>query len=101
MEYQIDTALGKHVIVEPLDKSNILHTEETATVFKIVSIGNEIDLKYTMGVIKTIKEYDLIIVAPNTVESTMMGNKKVYFVMDSDIIAKVKHEQQPNLPDST
>lgn len=91
MEYQVDFALGKHIIVEPVDESGILRAEEAASIFKVVSFGidclNCSELK--SGIL--INKGDFIIVAQNSVEHAMMGGKKVYFVVESDVIAKVKN----------
>ena len=100
MEYQVDRAVGRHIVVEPLNKSTVLQAEETATIFKILFVPNRIDAIPDFGkeptevdvwdAIKFLNEEDLIIVALNSVELTMMGSQKVYFVRDTDIIAIVK-----------
>lgn len=93
MGFIIDSALGHNVIVEPHEKSTVLKAEETATVFKVISFGKEADRTpvgngwYSKDEIKV---DDLIIVEPNTVQKAVMGDKDVYYVKCSDILAKVK-----------
>ena len=116
MEYVIDKAIGFYVIVEPMTKSSVLRAEEVATVFRVLSTpdNREIKSEYSQDENKIMQNKttfitkdnnyrinDLIIVAPNSVESTMMENEKVYFVRESDIIAKVRHGQQSDTPNDT
>lgn len=107
MGYMIDIALGRNVIVEPHEKSTVLKAEETATVFKIISIPETTEVKSIYkkdekDEYKMITETDflhtkcnfevndLIIVEPNSVQKAVMGDKDVYYVKDIDILAKVK-----------
>ena len=83
MEFKLHSAIGHYIIVEPADTGKILKTEETATIFKIVSAG----LLCEDPVGAADNEY--IIVAPNSVETTFMGDKKVYFIRSSDVLATV------------
>ena len=89
MAYVIDSALGRNIIVEPHEKSTVLKAEETATVFKVVSIGKDAD-EETMEVLKTLKKDDLIIVEPNSVQKAVMGDKDVYYVKENEILGRVK-----------
>ena len=93
MGFIIDSALGHNIIIEPFEKSTVLKAEETATVFKILSLGIEVDrincgnswyqrYEFKVG--------DLIIVEPNSVQKAVMGDKDVYYIKDSDVLAKVK-----------
>ena len=76
--YKIKYAIGNYVIIEPMDKSTVLKTEETATIFKVISVGQHV------------KSGDLIIVAPGSVERTMMQDKEVFYVLDTSIIATIE-----------
>ena len=95
MGYMIDSALGRNVIVEPHEKSTVLKAEETATVFKVVSIGDKVEC-FNIERHKNhydkwpIKKDDLIIVEPNSVQKAVMGDKDVYYVKDSDVLGRVK-----------
>lgn len=88
MSFEIDSALGRFVIIEPAEKSTVLIADEVATIFKVVSIGamcENIIAQYC------IKSGDLIIVEKGSVQKTVMGDKDVLYVRDSDIIARVKN----------
>lgn len=85
-EYVIDFAVEDKVIVEPAEKSNIIMTEETSTIFKVVSAGTMVTSAGQLGAL----EGCLIIVAPKCVEKTYMGNKEIYFIRKDDILAVVK-----------
>lgn len=80
MSYKIEYALSPYLIVEAVDKSTILKTEETATIFRVIAGENE-DKKDLTGL--------LIIVAPASVEKTMMGSKEVHYVRRNEAIAVI------------
>lgn len=80
--FQLDQASGKFIVVEPYEKSTVLQAEEIATVFKVLSVGNLTEDELLVG--------ELIIVFPKSVEKTMMGQTEVFFIRDTDVIAKVK-----------
>ena len=86
--FQLDQALGRYVVVDPAEKSSVLRAEEIATVFKVISIGCSCE-GFGFSDVKLAVDA-LVIVYPGTVQKVMMGHKEVYFVRDSDIIAKVK-----------
>lgn len=86
-KYEIDKAFNRYIVVEPYEKSTVLQTEETATVFKVISHGIPYDVD--KGSFVSL-EGDLIIVAPNCVEKTMMGDKEVHYIRDADVIAVIK-----------
>ena len=90
MAYKVTIALGKHIIIEPVEKSTVLKADEISTVFKVVSfpfncsLGSHVksDIHFNIG--------DLIIVREQSVQKTKMGDMEVYFVEESDVIAKVE-----------
>ena len=45
MEFVIDKAIGFYVIVEPMTKSSVLRAEEVATVFRILSVPDNKEVK--------------------------------------------------------
>jgi hypothetical protein len=77
-KFHLCCAAVDYIIIEPYDENSVFKAEETATVFKIISSGN---IHFKAG--------DLIIVVPNSVEKTRMGNKTVYFISQSNVVAKV------------
>ena len=87
MEFELSTALGRYIVVEPYEKSSILKANEISTVFKIISINERNDCHSINP--NSLVNGDLIIVIPNSVEHCMMGTKEIYYVRESDIIAKV------------
>ena len=89
--FTLKSAVGKYVIIEPAEKSTILQTEETATVFRVVSVGDlNVTKDFEDADLYSFIEGDLIIVAKSSVEKTYMGDKEIYFVRDTDIIATVQ-----------
>lgn len=90
-EFKLVNAVGRYVVVEPFEKSTVLRAEEIATVFKIISIGD--NAKWNeRGNLIDLAPGDLVTVSPNSIEKTMMNNQTVYYVRDTDIIATVKNE---------
>lgn len=90
MEYEIDNALGRFIIIEPAEVSKIFHVTEVATVFRVKSIGLTCEgftQENSCGWGLFIN--DLIIVEPGSVQKTFMGDKDVYYIRDSGIVAKV------------
>ena len=105
--FKIKKALGKYIIVEPVDKSTVLKTEETATVFRVLSIPETKEVKSTYKILdgnemitetnflhteQNFEVNNLIIVSPNSVEKTMMGNQEILYCRDTDAIAVVTEE---------
>ena len=101
MGFIIDSALGHNIIIEPFEKSTVLKAEETATVFKVISINriissipdfSKIAMEHNLQseVLRYLSIGDLIIVEPNSVQKAVMGDKDVYYVKDSDIVSRVK-----------
>ena len=92
MSYKIDFALGDHVILEPMDKSSVLKAEEISTVFKVISFGWNIKDMSVVAYTKSDREVtfgDLVIVEPSSIKQCTMGDKTVYWVYMSELLAKV------------
>ena len=90
-EYQIDSALGHYVVVEPYEKSTVLKANEISTIFRVISLGLLVETYNNNNQwYNNIKIDDLIIVASNTIEKTRMGNQEVYYVHEQNIIARIK-----------
>ena len=83
MEYKIDEGFGNYIIIEPLKESTILVTDELSKIFKILHIGSNMDIP------DKLKIGDLILVAPNSIEKLNIWNPPVYFIRESDVIAKI------------
>lgn len=81
--YQIDQALGHFVIVEPFEKSTVLQADETATIFKVISVGKSCE-----GLLAD----DLILVTRGSVQKMPMGGVDVWYVMDHDVTARITHD---------
>lgn len=81
MEFKLDRALDRFIIVEPAEKSTVLKADEISTVFLVISVGEESKTSLSDG--------DFVIVTPNSIEKSLIGQKEVYYVRESDIIAKV------------
>jgi len=82
--YKIKNALGHFVVVEPVDRSTILRTEETSTVFKVLSVGGSEITDVGDELVG-----QLIIVTPGSIEKTMMEDKEVWYVHDTSIVAVI------------
>ena len=83
IEYEIDSSIGHYLIIEPIEKNSVLKSEEISTVFKVISYR-------TFGEdMIDIADGDLIIVPKDAVESVMVGTKYIYFVRETDVVAKV------------
>ena len=89
MEFELSNALGRYIIVEPAEKSQVLKADEISTVFKVISIGDLVEKKETSIPSHFLSKGDLIIVQSGTIERCMMGTKEIYYVRETDIIAKV------------
>lgn len=87
MTYQINQALGHFVIVEPFEKSTVLQADETATIFKIISIGAECKVIGALGT------DDLILVKRGSVNKMPMGGIDVWYIYDCDVVAKLKDSE--------
>lgn len=109
-KYKIVSGYGEYVIVSPVDTSTVLKTEETATVFRVERIREELNsagmfwhtttesgsFKRT-GII--LKSGDYVIVIPKSVEKTVMGDRLIYYVRESDIVGIVEPDDS-SLTDS-
>ena len=80
-EYKIIDGLSHYIIVEPIQKSTVFQAEEIATIFKVISFGQICQVEISPG--------DLIIVAANSVEKCMMNNQWIYYIRDTDAIARI------------
>ena len=95
MGYKVDIALGDHIIVEPAEKSTVLKAEEISTIFRVVAfpflskIGSyaKSEVHFNIG--------DLIIVEQGSVQKVKMGGKDVCYVQESDVVAKIKVDDDP------
>lgn len=92
MSYSIISAVGNFIVVEAAEESKVLKTEETSTVLRVISVGETVNNNDKPFTINFIMPGDLIIVYPNSVEKAMMGGKWVYFVRNTDVIARLKNE---------
>ncbi len=94
MSYKLESAIGKYLIIEPLDRNNVLKASEVATVFKVVSAGYDCNLNFhpsaEVSEVK-VEEGSLIIVEPQSVTPVMMGFDQLYFIRETDVIALVKN----------
>lgn len=89
-EYKIKDALGKYLIVEPYEKSSVLKTEDTSTVFKVIAVGQDVFVNDVGSESHyNINKDDLIIVPPQSVDRTMMGHKEIFYVRDTDVISTI------------
>jgi hypothetical protein len=92
VEFTLKQALGRNIVVEPFEKSAVLKASQISTVFKVVSIGC---LSEFGGVISAdLHIGDLIIVESNSVEISKMGQKEVYYVRETSIVASVAPQVQ-------
>lgn len=80
-DFKVKSGIGSYVVLEPHNKSTVLNTVETETVFKVVALGAEV---------KEVKQGILVAVTPGAVEKTMMGRKEIYYVQGTDIVAEVE-----------
>lgn len=94
MNYQIESALGHFVIVEPFEKSTVLQADETATVFKVVSSGCSVDSKFMKNDIECWKllKGDLIAVKRGSIMKMPLPDQDIWHVYDYDIVALLKHD---------
>lgn len=81
-EYVVASAVGKCVVVEPVEKSSVLKAEEISTVFKVLFVGEGCEFS-------SLSNGNLIIVEPQSVMKTKMGHKDIFYVREADIIAIV------------
>lgn len=88
--YKIDRALGKFIIIEPYEQSKVMVADEIATVFKVISVGNDTD---SADLTNTHLTDTLIVVEKGSVLKTVMGDKDVYYTRSSDVVAIIKHDQ--------
>lgn len=92
MDYKIDFGLGEHILLEPEEKSTVFEASEVSTVFKVVDFGAECHqvARTTLDGSKThINIGDLVIVEPSSLKESRMGGEKVYWVYQSEVVAKV------------
>ena len=71
-------ATGHHVILEPLETSTVLKSGQLSTLFKILCVGDLVEAHVTVG--------DIVFVRPGSVEETIAGRDKVFFVNGGDIV---------------
>lgn len=81
-EYNLVQAVGKFVVVEPVEKSTVLKADQISTVFKIVSAGEGCENS-------SLEPGKLIIIEPQTIVQTKIGYKDVCYVRETDIVAIV------------
>ena len=100
MVFKLKEAMNDYVVVEPFEKSAVLRSEEIATIFKVISIGKQVEIvgefidkeiknKTITHKIFSYETGDLVIVTPKSVEKTLMGHQEVYYVRKSDIVGVV------------
>lgn len=91
---KIKEAVGKYIVVKPIEKSTVLKTTETATIFKVLSVGEDCEFgKHSKLAERGYYIDDLIIVAQGSVEKCMMLHEEVFYVRESDIVAVVEDGQ--------
>ena len=81
-EYTLISAVGRFVVVEPVEKSTVLKAEQISTVFKILSAGEGCENT-------SLEPGKLVILEPQTINQSKMGYKDICYVRESDIIAIV------------
>lgn len=92
-DFKIKEAIGRYLIVEPFNKSAVLKTTETETVFKVISIGGLVGKSDGNGQwfqYNKININDLIIIAPGSCNRTMMNYQEVYYVAETDIVCTIE-----------
>lgn len=90
MKYEIDIALNKFIILEPIEEFKIIQANEVATLFKVKSLPFNTDyFSFTSSSVHATKG-DLVIVEKGSVKKTVMGGEDVWYVYATDVVAKVK-----------
>lgn len=81
-EYMLACAVGKFVVLEPVEKSSVLKAEEISTIFKVISVGEGCEYG-------SLESGVSVIVEPQVISKTKMGHKDVCYVRETDIVAIV------------